>query len=81
MGAKDNSHGEKWKVSSVIRAKERDDQAMMELLHKFGPLSVYIDASHWGAPWYAGGVFGSKKNPGVCSPNISKYYIFFNCSK
>ena len=53
MGLKKTKYGKAYKVSKIIQAPEKNDQALKEMLVKYGPVSVAIDASSEGFNDYA----------------------------
>ncbi len=41
-----NKHNHNYNISSFIWVNQGDDNALMEVLDKYGPVAVAIDASH-----------------------------------
>ena len=56
----------------MYMSEEGNDQALMELLDKYGPVTVGFDASSQLFSSYAGGVFASPKSPSfpMCTTKI-----------
>jgi hypothetical protein len=57
--------GRIYNISSFIWVKQGDDNALMEVLDKHGPVSVAIDASHPLFVSYSDHTFGNKL--GMCN--------------
>ncbi len=75
-------NGPIYKISSFIWVKQGDDKALIEVLDKYGPVAVAIDASHPSFVSYANYVYGenqcSKKNIGTFSKlKIKNNFIFY----
>ncbi len=68
------SGGTSYKVKTFYRSQAGSDAAVMEMLDKFGPLYVSINANDpFG--YYASGVYASTSG---CSNSTSKYCYYFN---
>jgi hypothetical protein len=55
--------------------KQGDDNALMEVLEKYGPVAVAIDASHYSFTIYHNFIFGSV--PNICKSSSIGFVIFF----
>jgi hypothetical protein len=64
-------NGPIYNISSFIWVKQGDDDALMEVLDKYGPLAVSIDASHPTFVSYFAYVYGLK--PSVCNSSTIGY--------
>ena len=53
-----------------------DDKAVIEMLNKFGPLTIAMDASGSAFQYYTSGIYAV--NTGVCGTTASKH-LSFNC--
>ena len=77
-GSSDKSHGDLFNVTQVYMINNGDDQALMELLDQYGPVSIAIDASSPIFSSYQSGIFASPKSPAspMCkASNIGKKKI------
>ena len=61
-------NGTIYKINSFIWVKQGDDNALMEVLEKYGPVSVAIDASHPLFVNYVMGYYASLK--GTCNSSL-----------
>ncbi len=64
-----------YKITSFIWVKQGDDNALMEVLENYGPVSVAIDASHYSFTIYHNFIFGSV--PNICNSRSIGFVIFF----
>ena len=53
--------------------KQGDDNALMEVLEKYGPVAVAIDASHYSFTIYHNFIFGSV--PNICKSSSIGFVI------
>jgi hypothetical protein len=61
--ANDKTHGNLFTVTKMYQSKAGDDQALMELLDKFGPVTIGMDASSDYFSSYKSGIFASPRSP------------------
>jgi len=65
-------NGPIYNISSFIWVKQGDDDALVEVLNKYGPLAVSIDASHPSFVSYSYGIYGDVAYP-VCNKSRIGY--------
>lgn len=82
-GLSDKSHGNLYSVSKMYMSEAGNDQALMELLDKYGPVTVGFDASSQLFNSYAGGVFASPKSPSfpMCTTKIDHAMLLVGYGK
>jgi len=61
-GLSDKKFGNLYSVSKLYMSQQGNDQALMELLDKYGPVTIGFDASSPIFNSYAGGIFASPKS-------------------
>ena len=62
-GASDKTHGNLYTVSQIYLAQQGNDQALMEMVDKLGPIAIAMDASSPYFNSYSSGIFASPKSP------------------
>jgi hypothetical protein len=71
-GLSDKKFGNLYSVSKLYMSQQGNDQALMELLDKYGPVTIGFDASSPIFNSYAGGIFASPKSSSypMCTTKI-----------
>ena len=62
-GTSDKTHGNLYTVSQIYLAPQGNDQALMEMVDKLGPVAIAMDVSSPLFNSYSSGIFASPKSP------------------